>query len=254
MFIALGIILALVVFSVIVFFHELGHFATAKWSGVKVEEFGIGIPPRLGRLFRDRSGTAYTLNWLPIGGFVKMKGEDASEFGAQDPDSLAAKPVWKQASVMLAGVFMNFMLAWVILSVLFFIGIEPLAINTKFETTTETRLIPSLDQAVKIRLLKVHGLSLSPLPASIAGKAGIQNNDILLAINQVPVTAPTDMIASVRETKTPLTFTIERAGKQQSIMVRPENGKIGSYVGYNVIETDRNFRYKYGFFEAIRVG
>lgn len=79
MTIFLGIILALFIFSVIVFFHELGHFSTAKKFGVKVEEFGIGIPPRAKQVWRDKSGTIYTLNWLPIGGFVKMKGEEMGE-------------------------------------------------------------------------------------------------------------------------------------------------------------------------------
>lgn len=71
--ILLGIFLSLLVFSVVVFFHELGHFALAKWFGVRVEEFGIGIPPRAKKVWQDKSGTIYTLNWLPIGGFVKMK-------------------------------------------------------------------------------------------------------------------------------------------------------------------------------------
>lgn len=73
MTIFLGIILALVIFSVIVFFHELGHFSMAKRFGVKVDEFGIGIPPRAATIATDKDGTIYTLNWLPIGGFVKMK-------------------------------------------------------------------------------------------------------------------------------------------------------------------------------------
>jgi regulator of sigma E protease len=69
----LGILLALFVFFVVVFLHELGHFMVARWSGVKVLEFGIGIPPRLKKIFRDKKGTEWTLNWLPIGGFVRLK-------------------------------------------------------------------------------------------------------------------------------------------------------------------------------------
>lgn len=69
----LGILLALLVFFIVVFLHELGHFLVARWSGVKVLEFGIGIPPRLKKLFRDKKGTEWTLNWLPIGGFVRLK-------------------------------------------------------------------------------------------------------------------------------------------------------------------------------------
>ena len=69
----LGILLALIVFTIVVFLHELGHFVTAKLSGVRVYEFGIGIPPRAVILFTDKSGTKYTLNWIPLGGFVRLK-------------------------------------------------------------------------------------------------------------------------------------------------------------------------------------
>ncbi|MEI6711628.1 MAG: site-2 protease family protein [bacterium] len=69
----LGILLALFVFFIVVFLHEMGHFLVARWSGVKVLEFGIGIPPRLKKLFRDKKGSDWTLNWLPIGGFVRLK-------------------------------------------------------------------------------------------------------------------------------------------------------------------------------------
>ncbi len=73
MTIFLGILLALFVFSFIVFFHEMGHFLAARKAGVKVEEFGLGIPPRAVILGKDSYGTQYTLNWLPIGGFVRLK-------------------------------------------------------------------------------------------------------------------------------------------------------------------------------------
>lgn len=65
--------MALIVFSAIVFFHELGHFMAARQAGVKVEEFGLGIPPKAAVLGKDSYGTQYTLNWLPIGGFVRLK-------------------------------------------------------------------------------------------------------------------------------------------------------------------------------------
>ncbi len=73
MVIFIGICLTLLVFSVIVFFHELGHFLAARRAGIRVEEFGLGIPPRAKTLGTDAYGTEYTLNWLPIGGFVRLK-------------------------------------------------------------------------------------------------------------------------------------------------------------------------------------
>ena len=117
MIIFFGIVIALIVFSVIVFFHELGHFIAARRAGVKVEEFGLGIPPRAMKLGTDSKGTLYTLNWLPIGGFVKLKGEDIIH--ATDPTSFASKGYWARTMILLGGVTMNFLLAWVILVGLF---------------------------------------------------------------------------------------------------------------------------------------
>lgn len=150
---------------------------------MKVEEFGIGIPPRALQVGKDKSGTIYTLNWLPIGGFVKMKGEEISESGAYDKDSLASKNFWQQSGVILAGVIMNFFFAFIIFSGLFMVGVEPLGINTKFPTQTETKLIPSFHEAVRIGLVKTDGIILSPLTGSIAEKSGVLENDILIAID-----------------------------------------------------------------------
>ncbi len=76
MSIFLGILLTLVILLIVVMIHEFGHFITARLTGMKVEEFGIGIPPRAKSFGKDKQGTEYTLNWLPIGGFVRILGED----------------------------------------------------------------------------------------------------------------------------------------------------------------------------------
>lgn len=107
----LGILLALFVFFIVVFLHEMGHFMVARWSGVKVLEFGIGIPPRLKKLFRDKKGTEWTLNWLPIGGFVRLKGEDSTSLESKAKDALPMAKWWKQVLILLAGVTMNFLLS-----------------------------------------------------------------------------------------------------------------------------------------------
>ncbi len=106
----LGILVALVVI------HEFGHFLAAKAFGIKVLEFGIGFPPRAWTFYR-RGDTEYTLNWLPIGGFCRLLGEEDPE----DPRSLAAAPRWQRFSVLFAGVFLNFVLAIVIMTVGFMV-------------------------------------------------------------------------------------------------------------------------------------
>lgn len=95
----------------LVLIHEIGHFAVAKLNGVRVDEFGIGFPPRLVRLF-SYGGTAYTLNWLPLGGFVRLAGEDDPTL--EGAFAAAAKRV--RAAVLFAGPLANFVLAAVILS------------------------------------------------------------------------------------------------------------------------------------------
>lgn len=120
MTIFIGIILALCVFFLVVFLHELGHFLVARWSGVKVHEFGIGIPPKLIRIFRDKKGTDWTLNWIPLGGFVRLKGEHFSDPESREKDAFPRATWWQQVAILLAGVTMNFLLAGLLFGVLFF--------------------------------------------------------------------------------------------------------------------------------------
>jgi regulator of sigma E protease len=83
----MALVLGIVMFMCLVLIHELGHFISAKKNGVKVLEFGIGIPPKVCKLRTDKSGTEYTLNLLPLGGFVRLKGEDPNDtedFHAKD--------------------------------------------------------------------------------------------------------------------------------------------------------------------------
>lgn len=112
------IIIFLLILGVIVFVHELGHFATAKFFGVKVDEFGLGFPPRI--LGRKKGETEYTLNWIPLGGFVKIAGEDGEN--RNDPRYFGAKPIWQRAIILAAGVAMNFLLAIVLFTAVFMSG------------------------------------------------------------------------------------------------------------------------------------
>ncbi|MBI2765381.1 MAG: site-2 protease family protein [Chloroflexi bacterium] len=101
----------------LVVIHEFGHFVAAKLFGIKVLEFGIGFPPRIKGLSWRRGETEYTINWLPIGGFVRLLGEE----DPGDPRSLAAAPRWKRLTVLFAGVFMNLVVAVLLLTAGFMI-------------------------------------------------------------------------------------------------------------------------------------
>src|SRR6185295_8714738 len=111
----LGVVITIVLFLVVlgglVLIHEFGHFLTARLAGVRVLEFGIGFPPRA-KVLRSKGETLYTLNWLPIGGFVKLEGEDGND--ADDPRSFAAQRYVTKMLILVAGVVMNVVLAFAI--------------------------------------------------------------------------------------------------------------------------------------------
>ncbi|MDP2090236.1 MAG: M50 family metallopeptidase [Candidatus Gracilibacteria bacterium] len=317
--IIIGIIVSIILFSVIVIVHELGHFSTARFFGVKVEEFGLGIPPRAKKLFTDKKGTLYSLNWLPIGGFVKLTGEMPNSFlvyksngelynnenlendlekgiavynsenikiSVEDSKmildklkennagyNLMNKPAWQQAIIILAGVFMNFLLASLIFTILFFIGVKPIGINTKIETNLDLKLIPTYEQSIKSGLLsKENGFVLSPLEGSISEKAGIKQGDIVKGIINndgiiININETEKLIEIIGENANKeLVFDILRNGENIKIPITPlvnnqsigtekngEKGKIGSYIGENVV-LNKNFIYKYDLFDSLKYG
>lgn len=109
---------AIPVFALMVLVHELGHFLTAKWAGIRVDEFAIGFPPRIASI--KRGETTYAIGALPLGGYVKMPGENGEltdEQGNPDPRSFASKSAGKRAIVLVAGVTMNILLAIALFSV-----------------------------------------------------------------------------------------------------------------------------------------
>ncbi len=119
----MAILIFFIILSVLVLVHELGHFALAKWNGVEVEEFGFGLPPRLfGKRFK---GTLYSINLLPFGGFVSMRGEDTQEYADKltvaehDPKNFISKTPFQKLQILLAGVVMNMLLAFLLYYVLF---------------------------------------------------------------------------------------------------------------------------------------
>ena len=140
----LGIIITLIVI------HELGHFVTAKMAGVKVLEFGLGYPPRIWGV--KRGDTEYTINAVPLGGFVRMLGEE----DPKDPRSLAVKPRWVRLVVLSAGAFMNIVLAIFLFSL--------------------ALAIPRTVDISESRVVEV-------VPGSPAEEAGLEPGDVIFAVN-----------------------------------------------------------------------
>jgi len=112
------LILVLIAISILILVHEWGHFYSARKLGIKVEEFAIGFPPRIWS--KVKNGIKYSVNILPLGGYVKIFGEHGE--GESDKTSFAARPAWQRFIVLAAGVFMNLLLAWVIFGAVSVIG------------------------------------------------------------------------------------------------------------------------------------
>src|SRR6266567_7998331 len=233
---------AIPVFGLLVLVHEFGHFITAKWAGIRVEEFGLGFPPRL-LGFRKRDGkgweviwfggrrseedsygslkqtpfsgtsggvsapgvpasnhTIYSLNLIPIGGFVRMPGENGDindESGNYDPQSFAAKSAGKRLIVLVAGVTMNVLLAMVLFTFAFGFG--------------EPQVLPQIGKVT---------------PGSPAATAGIRAGDTVVSADNQPVKFFSDLVTIVnnkiqadtnKHATIPVTVQIARSGSVSPI-------------------------------------
>ena len=162
------ILLFIVILGVLVFAHELGHFSLAKWFGIRVDEFAIGFPPRI--ISKKVGETEYSINLIPLGGYVKIYGEDMLDHSADlDPDasrSLTAKNRFKQALVLVGGITANILFAWVLLSIVFMVG-APV----------------SKEQYTGTPLHNEQLMVLSVLADSPAGHAGLQEGDVILEVS-----------------------------------------------------------------------
>jgi regulator of sigma E protease len=191
---------AIPVFGILVLVHEFGHFLVAKWSGIRVEEFGIGFPPRL--IGVKRGETVYSLNLIPLGGFVRMPGENGElldEEGRPDPRSFAAKPAWRRALVLIAGVTMNLLLAIVLFIVAYGVG-QPGA-------------APDITQVAAHSPAAVAGLQKGDKIVAVDGQPTYFFTDVQNVVSQKLAAAPSN--ARV----VPITLSIERSGLAHPVQI-----------------------------------
>lgn len=153
----LTLIVIIVVLSILIFIHELGHFFSARKAGVAIEEFGIGFPPRLISL--KKKETIYSINLIPIGGFVKIKGESGDD--KADKDSFSNKSFWQKIFILGSGVAMNIILAIFLLSIGFMVGL-PTVID-------DEQNLPKNLQNQKIQIASVYEKSAADLAGIVAG-------------------------------------------------------------------------------------
>lgn len=229
------VILFLVILTVLVVIHEAGHFFTAKKFGIKVEEFGFGFPPRA---FGIKKGeTVYSINWLPIGGFVKLYGEDEAGSGKIGAPKKITKDLsraffvrsaWQRALVILAGVIMNFLLGAVLISFIFaWSGVS----------------VPD-----KITISEV-------VKSSPAESAGFLKGDVVKSIDGISTPDSNALISYVDKHKgSEITAKVQRGNSQVDLKVTPRKispsgqGPLGIGISQNFVLK------KFVWYEAIWMG
>lgn len=173
-------VLGFSLFIGLVLIHEWGHYFAARRNGVEVEEFGLGLPPRAwGK--KLKSGMILSLNWLPLGGFVKMKGEHDSD---ERPGSFGAASLWSKTKIMMAGVTMNLLAGWLLLAIVALMGM-PKLIDNQFQVAGDSKIIHQ-----KLVIGEV-------TPGSPAAKAGLASRDVIEKLSNAsqsyPVNSPEDL-------------------------------------------------------------
>ena len=188
-------ILALIIFSAIVIFHELGHFLLAKWNGIEVIEFSLGMGPRL--LSHVWGDTRYSLKLLPIGGSCQMVGEEEA---SDSEGAFGNKSVWARIAVVAAGPVFNFILAWVLaLIIVGSVGYD----NTMVDI----------------------------IPDSAAAEAGMEDGDQIISINgsRTWLYREVSLYSSLQQGQT-ATVVFERNGEKQTVVLTPKQSDTGAYL------------------------
>ncbi|HEU0026498.1 MAG TPA: RIP metalloprotease RseP [Ktedonobacterales bacterium] len=218
---------AIPVFGILVLVHEFGHFITAKWAGIRVDEFAIGFPPRLFGF--KRGETMYSINLLPIGGYVRMPGENGettNEQGQHDPRNFASKPASKRLIVLLAGVTMNLLFA-----IIFF---------TAAEAIGKVELRPVIANVVTDSPAQAAGLRPGDTFISIDGKQVKYFSDVQTFVNDDTQQAHA---ANKNATTTPVAVVVRHSdGSTLDVTI---NARINSKQGALGIEADQSDPYHF---------
>src|SRR4030042_3083230 len=202
----MAILVFIIILSILVLLHELGHFLMAKRAGIGVEEFGIGLPPRLwGKKIGE---TIYSVNLLPFGGFVRLVGEDPTDKRRDEKNSFYVKNLFQRSSVVVAGVVANFILAIVIFYIVVFaLGFKinlPLLFEHKFKFVNQSKQVLIADVT----------------PDSPAQKAGIEIGDSIISANGIMISSIEDLQRVIRTSENKeLNLTIENPINNQTRQV-----------------------------------
>lgn len=222
----MNFLLAIIAFGIMIFVHELGHFLMAKRVGVTVYTFALGFGPALVSI--TRAGTRYAINALPLGGYVRLAGEDWDK--SEEPGSFRTKTVWQRMAIVIAGPLMNILLTIVLMSA------TALALGIPVGTTNRIGRLVTADSGLFGRL---KGQVPVQTPAQAAG---LRAGDIIVAIDGVPMKDGDAVVSTIHSTPCtanqcrPRLLTIERDGRQFDVQVTPRlDPRLGvGLIGFSV--------------------
>ena len=218
----MSLLIFILILTGLIVVHEFGHLFAAKLFGIKVEEFGIGFPPRL--LSLQWGETRYSINLLFFGGFVRIFGERKDEAGS-NPRAFASKSRPKQAAVIAAGIVMNILFAWLVLSAGYMAGLPTSAEHVGFGIVSD-----------------VHATIVGVLPDSPAKMAGLLPGDVVENIDTGTATlqqgaSSADVQAFIAEhQEESIIFTVLRDGAKEHFLAKAEVGLVAGRkaVGINL--------------------
>lgn len=219
----LTIFVFLLVLSILVLVHELGHYIAARQMGMSVEEFGIGFPPRLfGK--KDKKGMLWSVNLIPLGGFVRIKGENGEKRG--EHDAFAQKSIVARLYVLFAGVIMNLLLAWFLFSAGFAFGLPAIIEGVHYKSAIIS------DRAVNV---------IQVLPGTPAEKAGLKESDKIVKIDGKTYATGEEARTALapHEDGSPVHITVLQEGETIEVDVTPVfNEEAGRpVIGVALVET-----------------
>lgn len=204
------VLIFIAVLLLLIIGHEFGHFIAAKLSNMRVDEFGVGFPPKIAG--KKVGETEYTLNWLPFGGFVRIRGEDGDD--ANDPRAFSNRPAAAQAAVLFAGPFMNIVMAFLLSSGAFMLGTSAVIEDTNAAFITGESKV-------------VIGAVLPDSPAALAGiKAGDAIRTLSSGFETHTIASAEEVSERITASDGPVTLTLARGDEMLQIEVEPVAGLI----------------------------
>lgn len=244
------IVIFIAVLSLLVFVHELGHFLTARRFGIGVSEFGFGLPPRAIGMRKkngkwqivkasepdspEQSEMIWSLNWIPLGGFVKIKGENGEE--RDQTDSFGAKPVWQRIIVLAAGVIMNTLLCIILLSIGFMVGMPSVVDDSSSAT----------DRQVHISSVVVD---------SPAKQAGVLAGDRIITVDGQAVVSASQLRDYISQRPgQSLELGLKRGDDETAVTVAPAGDYCGTGENCIGVQLAETATVRYPFFTAIIEG